>query len=276
MPAARSIVAVLAAALLCASAGDEAEPTRIAVANADTIVVMRADGTARRILRTLPMIGGDVALSSDRRTVAYASLTGIRLVDAATGRSSRLRTPPGVAIDPIFARRSRTLYFLHSPSSTRVRYDLWSSALSGRLTRHTRGADLQMIDVSADERRVVFARDFSERGGRIYVAGLDARAARQIATGFNPSLSPDGRQVVYTADDGIRLVGVEGGRSRLVGSRGDHATFSPDGSSLAFLDYTRCLDHAYCLQRVFVAPAAGGRARPAGPELADPGRLAWR
>lgn len=252
-------------------------PGRIAVATQGAVVAMRPDGTGRLVVPTRPMIGGDVSLSRDRRIAAYASLSGIYLLNIASKTATRTRTPVGVAIDPVFARRSPTLYFLHSRSTTRVRYDLWSVSLSaGKPIRHTRRADLQMIDVSPDEDQIAFVRDFSESGGRIHVANLDGGRARFVARGLNPTFSADGRFLAYTSFDGIRVVSTGGGKSRLVVRRGDHAVFSPDGERLAFVDYSRCIDHAYCLQRVFIISVGGGRARPIGPELADPGRLAWR
>jgi Tol biopolymer transport system component len=258
-------------------AQEQSNAERIAVANGDGILVMRPDGSGRSVLATRPMIAGDVSLSRDARTASYASLSGIFLVDIDSRAARRVRTPAGLAIDPIFARRSSTLYFLHSRSATRVRYDLWSVAASGgRATRHTRGADLQMIDVSPDERRIAYVRDFSEAGGKLYVANRDGSGARLVARGFNPAFSPDGRLLAYSAFDGIRIVPVAGGKSRVVAPGGDHPVFSPGGKGLAFVDASRCIDHAYCLERVFVVPVGGGVARPVGPELANPGRFSWR
>lgn len=255
----------------------QAPANRIAVANGDAVVVMRPDGSRRISLDTRPMIGGDVSLSRDGRAAAYASLRGIFLVDVATKSSRRARTPPGVVIDPVFARNSSTLYFLHSRSTTNVRYDLWSvSPSNGRATRHTRDADLQMIDVSPDEQRIAYVRDFSEAGGRIYIAHRDGSRPRFVARGVNPTFSPDGRTLAFTAFDGIRTVSSSGGKSRLVVARGDHAAFSPDGTRLAFVAASRCIDHAYCLERLLTVSVEGGRARAIGPELADPGRLVWR
>jgi hypothetical protein len=268
-------VVALVVAIAVAQGGSNTE--RIAVANGDAILLMRPDGSRRVVLETRPMIAGDVSLSRDARIASYASLSGIFLVDIESNSARRARTPAGLAIDPIFARRSSTLYFLHSRSVTRVRYDLWSVRTSGGgATRHTRGADLQMIDVSPDERRIAYVRDFSEAGGKLFVARRDGSGARIVARGFNPTFSPDGRLLAYSALDGVRVVAVAGGKSRLVASGGDHPVFSPDGKQLAFVDASRCIDHAYCLDRVFVVPVRDGRARPIGPELANPGRLSWR
>ena len=250
---------------------------RIAVANGDGIVVMRPNGSGRVVLEARPMIAGDVSLSRDARTASYASLSGIFLIDIDSRAARRARTPAGLAIDPIFARSSSTLYFLHSRSVTRVRYDLWSVPVRGGIAKmHTRGADLQMVDVSPDERRIAYARDFSEAGGKLYVANRDGSRARLVAQGFNPAFSPDGRLLAYTALDGIRIVPVAGGKSRVLTSSGDHPVFSPDGTRLAFVEASRCIDHGYCLDRVFVVPVRGGPVRPIGPELANPGRVSWR
>lgn len=250
--------------------------SRIAAANGDAVLLMRSDGSGRRSLRTRPIVGGDVTLSRDGRTVAYAALSGLFRIDAVSGKARQVQTPRGLVVDPIYARRSSTLYFLHSSSRTNVRYDLWSLSAGAGPTRHTRGADLQMLDVSPDERRVVFVRDFSEAGGRIYVSDRDGSRKRLVARGFHPAFSPDGRLLAFTARDGIRIVPAAGGRSRLAVPGGDHPVFSPDGARLAFLDVSRCIDHAYCLDRVFTVSLGGGRPRAIGPELANPGRLAWR
>jgi Tol biopolymer transport system component len=103
-------------------------------------------------------------------------------------------------------------------------------------------AGVREPDLSADGRRVAFT---LKKGGvaQVWVAELDGTALVQLtsppARAGHPRLSPDGQTVVFTRHDargeaGIWEVGVRGGEPRCLVAGGVAATFSPDGSRLAY------------------------------------------
>lgn len=73
-----------------------------------------------------------------------------------------------------------------------------------------------------------------------------------------PAISPDGRQVAFSFQGGLYLVGVEGGTARLLvanGRRSHAPVWSPDGRTIAFAS------DVYGNDDVFVVAASGGPAR---------------
>ena len=84
---------------------------------------------------------------------------------------------------------------------------------------------------------LVFA---SDNGGAIYVYDLASGALRQLTSGYDPAISPDGSQVAFTRDggeSGLYLINIDGSNERKI--FGERATlrspkWSPDGKWIVF------------------------------------------
>jgi len=98
---------------------------------------------------------------------------------------------------------------------------------------------------------------FQERsGGRIYVYDLATNALRQLTTGADPAISPDGSTVVFwrdTGEQGLYLIGIDGAGERRILTRGEllrSPAWSPDGQKIAFSHVTgenRCRYAGYII-----------------------------
>lgn len=86
--------------------------------------------------------------------------------------------------------------------------------------------------------KLVFQSSF---GGSIYLYEFASGALRQLTTGFDPALSPDGRQVVFTrggGDNGVYLINTDGSNEhKIFGEREllRSPKWSPDGNWIVFV-----------------------------------------
>ena len=95
--------------------------------------------------------------------------------------------------------------------------------------------------------RIVFQ---TRNGGDIYIMNADGSALRPLTRGFDPALSPDGRQVAFTRWDeprGLWVIDSDGSDERhlFTANRARSAAWTPDGSAIIFeqaVDSIRCLD----------------------------------
>jgi len=101
----------------------------------------------------------------------------------------------------------------------------WTGELGGR------------PNVSPDGRRAVVATGTGD-SREIWVKELDAGpATRVVERGFNPSWAPDGRTVLYTSPNGLRIerIAADGsGAPSTVGGAGSQARLSPDGGWVVY------------------------------------------
>jgi len=85
--------------------------------------------------------------------------------------------------------------------------------------------------------KLVFQTSF---GGAIYLYELASGALRQLTTGFDPALSPDGRQVAFTrggGENGLYLINIDGSNEhKIFGGREllRSPKWSPDGQWIVF------------------------------------------
>lgn len=90
-------------------------------------------------------------------------------------------------------------------------------------------------------------------GGNIYVMNADGSGLRRLTYGFDPALSPDGRQVAFTRWDeprGLWVINTDGSGERLVlgANQPRSPDWSPDGQALVF---ERAAGNTACLQSPF-------------------------
>lgn len=112
--------------------------------------------------------------------------------------------------------------------------------------------------VAADEKSVVYVDWSDQRGSALTIARSDGKGARVVTTSpgviREPSLSPDGKMVVFRIQDpdvnmggarakpGIYVVPAAGGTPRLVTAGDEAPIFSPDGQRIYFLRVSRAGD----------------------------------
>ncbi len=90
-------------------------------------------------------------------------------------------------------------------------------------------------------------------GGNIYVMNADGSDLRRLTYGFDPALSPDGRQVAFTRWDeprGLWVINVDGSGERLLlgANQPRSPDWSPDGQAIVF---ERAAGTSTCLQSPF-------------------------
>lgn len=73
---------------------------------------------------------------------------------------------------------------------------------------------------------------------RMFVLKPDGSARRDIGLGYQPSLSPDGRRVVFGSSEGLTVMDLESGTKRELNNFGFSPAWSPDGRRIAFVFYS--------------------------------------
>jgi Tol biopolymer transport system component len=192
-----------------------------------------------------------------------------------------------------------------APASDRSIPAAWPSTLHGRITYSTRAGDIWVINANGTGRRRVtrsghgldFDPDFAPDGKRIvfrtsrgryardrYSIGLEGifvldvrtRRERQIQPwtgGLFPAWSPDGRTIAFSGlrSDGapvdtIQLMSPTGAGRVDLGAPGECATWSPDGSLLAYCSHGGDGNWAVWVMR----PDGSGRHQLTHPRLVPP------
>lgn len=115
---------------------------------------------------------------------------------------------------------------------------------------------------SPDSRELALQHPIGRAPVTISILTLDSGAIRDVATGVDPSWSPDGRSLLYTAPDEVRggytvvrIVRVAGGEPRTI-ARGEAGAWAPGGKRVTF---TRALGREP--SSLWVVPAIGGKAK---------------
>jgi len=195
------------------------------------------------------------------------------------GRNLRLIDPREESEDdghPAAGPRSRRIGILWASAATVVLVAV-AAGVAWRLNRKpVGGSPFQMIRltyeprvggwpaISADGKFFAFASD-REGSLDIYAQQMGGRQAIRVthheADDMQPSLSPDGLRIAFRSDrdgGGIYLVETLGGIERKIADRGEFPSFSPDGSTIA-----------YVVRNAFTRRATMSLVRPA----ADPHEL---
>jgi Tol biopolymer transport system component len=203
------------------------------------VVVVRGDGSARRVLGAGDNLASPNPWSPDGRRLAWGGCGGLCVYDFASLRRTRIAlaggdtgggfswSPDGrrlvvadddalVAVDlsgnersVLYAGDDSIWYPAYSPNGREVAF------LAGHLDRQKRRTSTT-LDVVLSTR------------GRVRVLDLRARTTVQ------PLWSPDGRRLLYTDDRFLRVLNVATGTSRRVADSFRNARWAPDGTMISF------------------------------------------
>ena len=98
-----------------------------------------------------------------------------------------------------------------------------------------------MPDLSPDGTKIAFTSDRAGDNMDIYLANADgsdvARVTGNDFNAFHPIVSPDGKQILFSAfPSQIYVVGIDGsGEKQLLADNGDMGSWSPDGKHIAYI-----------------------------------------
>ena len=134
---------------------------------------------------------------------------------------------------------------------------LVSLAATGHAGGPSGGAVDESVESARDAKYVAYTRYTSDDRYEIWIARLDGGGKRRLAAGRSPSISPDGRWVVYgggcdSLGDCRRLylIASGGGRPRVLAPSADNARWSPDSRRVVYSDGSHL---------VSIEPATGRR-----------------
>ncbi|MDA2926429.1 tetratricopeptide repeat protein [Acidobacteria bacterium AH-259-G07] len=171
------------------------------------------------------------------------------ILPAQGGRALRLTHAPGIDVHPAWSRDGRALYFVSSrggyPNLWKLQLDTKTGLPLGEAQQVTFFSDAEVKHprLFADGRQMAFA--LEKRSHEIWIADVaHPEAAKAVARGSSPRLSPDGRTVYYIGEGpdqkGIFAVPREGGTAKRLTESEPLSHFylsfdlSPDGRTLAY------------------------------------------
>jgi Tol biopolymer transport system component len=211
------------------------------------LLAVAAVGYAVFVPRSAPPEGGPVP-------------TFVQLTTAAGFESSPALSPDGE--------------WLAYSSAASGNFDIYLQSVGGRnpinLTAGSPLFDGQPA-FSPDGSRIAF-RSQRDGGGGLFVMGRTGESPRRLTSaGFDPSWSPDGREIVYATravpeperrgqPSALRIITVETGEERvLIESDGVHPSWSPDGRWVAYWGLPAAAGgYGGSNRDIRVIPAAGG------------------
>ena len=183
--------------------------------------LMNADGNGQRQLTHFKQIQfyGDLDWSPTGRTLvikafpsAMGGFTDLWIVDARTGKTSRLTTTALSEAAPSWSPNGRWIAFFSE--GRRLPYRIWRySFATRRVTQLTSGRPAAAYPSwSPDSRRIAFT-----LGGRVALMDADGSHKRVLRLfGTHPRFSPDGGWLVYVANGNLFKARLDGsGRTQM-------------------------------------------------------------
>lgn len=194
-----------------------------------------------------------------------------RLVAAAAVATALATLGPGGTRAPAATGAYRILLVSNRDGENRAYSVLPDGSRLTPLLRPRQGLDVWLL--SRDGTTIAYTKS----DGAIYVSGSDGSGLRRLVPSGVESVeefSPDGKQLVFSAKGGLRIVATKGGRVRRLTSYGDDLSpdWSPDGRSIVFARYAH--DGSYAIT---VLPLRGRRRVVArtGPNYGDDPSPGW-
>jgi len=194
---------------------------------------------------------GQVSFSNDGLEIAFTAGGDLWVMDTELREPKRVTTSAEEERDPLFSSDGQAVYFVsdmhgecnvwRAERADKSRY--WWQQSEFKLNRLTQDAAVESrLSLSPDGTKLAFVRN----RGELMVADADGRNPRAILRAFSPpeyDWSPDGKWIVYAADDNdfnrdIWIVPVDGSKPAFNLSRHpfneNNPVWSPDGKVIAF------------------------------------------
>lgn len=310
LPACLILVGCGSANVEPASAPDTDDPGMIVFTGADWkeggwARAIRPDGTGMRPFELREACEFPVDFSADGKW-AVCQWVGreddIYVMGTDGSEWRRVPLPPGYSLFPSLSPDGKELVFLYTKDEYGDTYELWRAEVDGKNAEMLVGGDNFAPDWSPDGERIAFTRAVSDLGGcsgyksgELVVTDAKGGDAQVVVTEAQaPEWAPDGKRLAFLREESptarepdadsdsylggpceVWTIPVDGGKARLLAGdvAGAEVAWSPDGSEIAFLRNVSC--PLACRVQIFVAPAAGGKARPIGPDIAETASIFW-
>lgn len=116
--------------------------------------------------------------------------------------------------------------------------DSQSDDATQRLFSVTQVQTVEFLNVSSDGQRFVFSGKTQPLAdSSIWVCNLDGSDMRNLGKGTMPLWSPGGQRIVFSrtgSEQGVWIMRADGTNQRILDKRGSAATWSPDGTKIAW------------------------------------------
>lgn len=193
--------------------------------------------------------GTSPAFSPDGRLIAFVSPNRRKLmVMRSDGSHPRAIYEASSIKSPCFSADGSKVFFSRDTSGEGYA-DLYSIAVDGGSARRLTRTGTPNSEVDADEAQVAANGRFVvyQRTEEIWTMRPDGSHQKKLTRGVGPSISPDSRRVVFARGEHIISIGIGGGGEHVISPFSFRKqpeelirsvawpTFSPDGSSIAFV-----------------------------------------
>jgi Tol biopolymer transport system component len=203
-------------------------------------------------------------------------------MDLVSLKVTRVAATPDYEVDPEYSPDGLSVAYASGVPGVRADH-IFLRSLDGKSVKQLTKDDANDAApaFSPDGSHIVFTRDKTynwgglasnwDAGGVICVIKSDGTGFRQVtkdgSMAVDPHFSPDGKTILFSGDDGLSTVPVDGSAppTPLGGLSGTYAVYSPDGASIAFVQGRFAKD-----QRVFTAHADGSGLKKLDPRV-EPG-----